>query len=699
MGQIGRRKGVRKQESECFPPGLGFIPGHRVDVGNDQVAPVVVVDHVAAVGIDEVHPLGGAFRRHQLVFDQPVRGGLPVDVLAQVEAGNLVVDIVQTLEQREEFVIAVGLARVQAGEGKQGALLESDPFIAGKGQLDPIIGGSFRNQRLRAEQRIEREFDPVSAFHEVRFEQTVVSVVSRIALVTAEIHGPMDENGQVRVHLDQALRVALIPVVAGPGLVVHVLQREAFVRRQVHVGQRATATLGDGGLEDLRQLLLRDDELASEILHALGQRSFAGKQCIDLLVDGLEMRRRHLRRDRVVEEPRFRVEIQRQARHQARPSDQRGKPLGEALGPNRVRFLGGQAVDLALQFLGRPQDFLDRPGGFADRVDPLVRPEIGVDVGRVMGCHRQRKLHVALGNCVDGRGVGAPRFVLSTGRKQQRQSQKQSGSHGSHLSGKGRKSNPNALPHLDCGGRFRFHGRMLILFTDFGFRGPYVGEMKIVIESLAPGLPVIDLMHDAPCFNPRASAYLLAAMLEDLPEKCVVCGVVDPGVGSERPPVVYRCDQRWFVGPGNGLFEIAARRSRSCGRWRIRTDYEPPSASFHGRDIFAPIAARLALGDSVELAALDSDEGVAGWPDDLTEVIYIDAFGNAMTGIRAERVDAGSSLAIMGRPLFRARTFSDLPSGVPFWYVNSLGLVEIAVNQGSAAEQLGLEIGTPLGGF
>ncbi|MDX1571454.1 MAG: SAM-dependent chlorinase/fluorinase [Xanthomonadales bacterium] len=239
---------------------------------------------------------------------------------------------------------------------------------------------------------------------------------------------------------------------------------------------------------------------------------------------------------------------------------------------------------------------------------------------------------------------------------------------------------------------------MLILFTDFGVRGPYVGEMKIVIESLVPGLPVIDLMHDAPRFNPRASAYLLAAMLEDLPGKCVVCGVVDPGVGSDRLPVVYRCDQRWFVGPGNGLFEIAARRSRNCDRWQITEAYDPPSASFHGRDIFAPIAARLAVGDTVEMVGLESEAAVE-WPDDLTEVIYIDDFGNAMTGIRAERVEVETSLAINGRPLFKARTFSDLPPGVPFWYENSLGLVEIAVNQGNATSLLGLEIGTPVAGF
>lgn len=234
--------------------------------------------------------------------------------------------------------------------------------------------------------------------------------------------------------------------------------------------------------------------------------------------------------------------------------------------------------------------------------------------------------------------------------------------------------------------------RMLILFTDFGSEGPYVGQLHTVLRHAAPGIPIIDLMHDAPAHDPRAAAYLLAALAPFMPEGCTCVAVVDPGVGGSRLPLVVRADGRSFVGPGNGLFELVMRRAERASAEII--DWSPPqlSHSFHGRDLFAPVAAMLATGLEPPLRAAAERHG-ADWPDDLPEAIYTDRFGNVMTGLRAASIDAGAIVVAGDTRLRAAATFVDVPPGRPFWYENSLGLVEIAVNRGSAARTLGLEVG------
>jgi S-adenosylmethionine hydrolase len=238
--------------------------------------------------------------------------------------------------------------------------------------------------------------------------------------------------------------------------------------------------------------------------------------------------------------------------------------------------------------------------------------------------------------------------------------------------------------------------KMILLFTDFGHEGPYLGLMRATLAREAPRVQVIDLMHDAPSFDAKSSAYLLASLISDLPEDCVVCGVVDPGVGSDRPPVVLKADQRWFVGPGNGLFEIAARRAEKC-EWQ-RLDLMPRwlSSTFHGRDLFAPAAARLALGRDVPTKPLSGPRFGEDWGSDLGEVIYVDAYGNATTGLRSSLVTEKAELIVNGRRLNNACKFSDMPPGEAFWYANANGLIEIAVNQGSAAAKLSLHTGVPI---
>ena len=104
---------------------------------------------------------------------------------------------------------------------------------------------------------------------------------------------------------------------------------------------------------------------------------------------------------------------------------------------------------------------------------------------------------------------------------------------------------------------------MIVLFTDFGLQGPYTGQMKVVLYRMAPGIPAVDLFADAPAGNPKASAYLLAAYAEWFAAGTVFLAVVDPGVGGTRPPIILEADGRWYVDPGNGLFELVERRATS----------------------------------------------------------------------------------------------------------------------------------------
>jgi S-adenosyl-L-methionine hydrolase (adenosine-forming) len=236
---------------------------------------------------------------------------------------------------------------------------------------------------------------------------------------------------------------------------------------------------------------------------------------------------------------------------------------------------------------------------------------------------------------------------------------------------------------------------MIVLFTDFALHGPYTGQMKAVLHQMAPGTPLVDLFADAPVGDPKASAYLLGAYAVWFPEGSVFLSVVDPGVGGTRPAIIVKADGRWYVGPGNGLFELIQRRAGEAQSWDI--DWRPQrlSASFHGRDLFAPVAALLARGDRPPgRLRTDGADRRTDWPDDLGEIVYIDHFGNAMTGLRAAILAPNTRLAVGNRALERARTFGDLPPGTAFWYENSNGLAEIAVNQGRADLDLALAIGT-----
>ena len=238
---------------------------------------------------------------------------------------------------------------------------------------------------------------------------------------------------------------------------------------------------------------------------------------------------------------------------------------------------------------------------------------------------------------------------------------------------------------------------MLVLFTDFGPTGPYVGQVKAVLAREAPAIPVIDLFADAPNRDPKAAAYLLAAYAAWFPAGTVFVAVVDPGVGGMRKPTIIEVDGCRYVGPDNGLFELVIRRAKQVRGWEITWQPSTMSASFHGRDLFAPVAARLARGDEIAgLARETRPIRFAEWPDDLAEVIYVDHFGNALTGLSAGAVPTGTALMAGNQPIPHSRTFSAMPSGAACWYENANGLVEIAVNGGRADTELKLAIGSPV---
>jgi hypothetical protein len=237
---------------------------------------------------------------------------------------------------------------------------------------------------------------------------------------------------------------------------------------------------------------------------------------------------------------------------------------------------------------------------------------------------------------------------------------------------------------------------MIFLFTDFGSRDLYVGQVKAVLQSRAPRQAVIDLLHDAPAFNVRAGAHLLAALAQRIPRGGVTLAVVDPGVGGTRAPVAVLADGRWFVGPDNGLISVAAARAKRSEAYAIGWRPQALSASFHGRDLFAPVAAMLARGKRREAKLRKSALSTSFPADDLAEIIYVDHFGSLVTGLRAGAVPQGRTLSVGGRTIPRARVFSDARPGEVFWYANSLGLVEIAANSASAREQLGLKVGDRL---
>lgn len=242
---------------------------------------------------------------------------------------------------------------------------------------------------------------------------------------------------------------------------------------------------------------------------------------------------------------------------------------------------------------------------------------------------------------------------------------------------------------------------IITLLTDYGTADSYVGEVKGVLLSLAPGATLVDLTHEISPGDVAGAAYVLARTWERYPGGSVHLVVVDPGVGTARPAVALRAGGQGFVGPDNGLFGSMAH----LPDLEVVTLAVPPRAShtFHGRDVFAPAAAALARGVSLpDLGAaraeppmvLPATVPVHEGKVVVGEVTYVDRYGNLVTNLTTSVVPSYAILELDSLVIGPLRgTFSDVPPGGLVAYVGSGGCVEIAVRGGSAARRLGLGVG------
>ncbi len=247
---------------------------------------------------------------------------------------------------------------------------------------------------------------------------------------------------------------------------------------------------------------------------------------------------------------------------------------------------------------------------------------------------------------------------------------------------------------------------VITLTTDFGLRDPWVGIMKGVILSVTRDVHLVDLTHDVAPHDVLEGALALEAAAPFFPEGTIHLAVVDPGVGgSRRALVVARRDQR-FVGPDNGLFTPFLQTPG----WRAFELSAPPyrlpevSSTFHGRDVFAPAAAYLALGAAPGRFGDEvTDPVVLPWPASRAvpggvagEVVHVDRFGNLITSIRADDVPDGSVVVLAGRELGLVRAYPEIPAGGVAGLIGSARRLEISMRAGSAAALVGVGRGAPV---
>lgn len=258
---------------------------------------------------------------------------------------------------------------------------------------------------------------------------------------------------------------------------------------------------------------------------------------------------------------------------------------------------------------------------------------------------------------------------------------------------------------------------IITLLSDFGMSDPYVAEMKGVILNICPDAVLIDVSHGVEKFNVAMGAFLLASAVKFFPKGSIHVGVVDPGVGGPRKPIIIEAGCGYLVGPDNGLLALAAEREGVKNVYEIRPGrytLKEVSSTFHGRDVFAPIAAYLARGippnaigtkiGGYVKASIFKSIPRRGWAE--CTVLHIDSFGNLITGLSWKDVEetgfpsASTFKVLAGDRLFKAlkaSTYSDVDEGdlalIPY---GSHGFMELAVNKGSAADLLKVRAGDRL---
>ena len=266
----------------------------------------------------------------------------------------------------------------------------------------------------------------------------------------------------------------------------------------------------------------------------------------------------------------------------------------------------------------------------------------------------------------------------------------------------------------------------IALLTDFGTHDPYVGMMKGVITNIAPHVRIIDITHAIPAGDVNRAAFELYRSAPYFPPETIFVSVVDPGVGTTRRPVALAWSERICIGPDNGTFTYLLATSAPPIAVELKSkDFhmDMVSNTFHGRDIFAPVAAHLACGldfkqlgpqvhDLIRLA-LPRLELIEG-PVVQGEILHADQFGNLITSIGILRIEGDDVLLEPWLPhcpparlplsglrlrlpngvyLFLSSTYGDVPAGEALTYIGSSGLLEIAVNQARAADILPLSAG------
>ncbi len=254
--------------------------------------------------------------------------------------------------------------------------------------------------------------------------------------------------------------------------------------------------------------------------------------------------------------------------------------------------------------------------------------------------------------------------------------------------------------------------KIIALLTDFGLKDYFVASLKGVILSINPEVRLVDITHDLPDYGRQAAAFVLQACYRFFPTGTIFLTVVDPGVGSERRLLLARSDRYYFIAPDNGLLSPILEAEKAEVMEITGENYflTTKKTSFEGRDKMAPVAAWLSLGiDISELARPAKSWERLNWPEPQNadreirgSIVYQDKFGNLITNISQHLIvsflnsNHGSSLVLLAgrkRITEMAATYSQAPRNKPFFMINSLGLLEIAVYENSAANLLGLNPG------
>ena len=256
---------------------------------------------------------------------------------------------------------------------------------------------------------------------------------------------------------------------------------------------------------------------------------------------------------------------------------------------------------------------------------------------------------------------------------------------------------PPALPQS-------YTGRPIVTLTsDFGTSDFYAAAMKAVLLRACPEARLIDVTHAVPRHDILCGSITLERAVDGFPPGTTHLAVVDPGVGTDRRLIVAEINHQRVVCPDNGLITWAWRRHGGGRAYELKWRPERlPSHTFHGRDIMAPVAGMLAAGARMESLSLpiknlvllhvSPTDGTAG----AARIIHVDAFGNATTDLSHELLGERrlKAVRVKGRDLGRLRrTYWDVAPGKPLALIGSSGLLEIAVRDGSAAEDLGLRVG------